>query len=386
LAKDTVRARAQRPAPTIPDPLFEVLGQARIGLAWITLEGVFLRSNEAFAAQLGLPAPKLQGARIEDLLAPEDQQRVMRPFGRFRRGGPSFTMETRYLKPDGERLWTYQTFVPADDPTDGQRRILAVIHDETYLRHTKKNLRAVNDALESRMRERTAELETTVHELEAYNYSVTHDLRTPLRAIRGFVDLLLRAKTADPQMRTHLEAVAESSRQMTEIIEGLQRLSGMTRAELRRTDVDLSAMVADAIRRLRRENPKRHVDVRIRRGLIARADPELARVLIENLVSNAWKFTRFKRAPRIEFASAERDGRTYFVVRDNGVGFDPADVSKLFHPFRRLHKDSRFEGTGVGLATVRQVVRRHGGRIVAEGSVGKGAAFLFTLSRWEQWT
>ena len=114
--------------------------------------------------------------------------------------------------------------------------------------------------------------------------------------------------------------------------------------------------------------------------------PSLLRVVLQNLVSNAWKFTRLKRGARIDFALTERDGRTYFMVKDNGVGFDPADVSKLFHPFRRLHKDTRFEGTGIGLATVRQVVRRHGGRIFAEGAVGKGAAFMFTLSRWDQWT
>lgn len=381
-----VQVRGKTTVKNAAEPLFELLGQARIGLAWLTLDGRVVRTNKAFATQLGVPTEKLEGQRLLDLLAPEDQQRVMRPFARFRRGGPSFTMETRYLKPDGERLWTYQTFIAADDRDGHEKRILAVIHDETYLRHTKKNLRAVNDALESRMRERTAELETTVHELEAYNYSVTHDLRTPLRAIRGFVDLLLRSKTTEPQTRVHLEAVAESARQMTEIIEGLQRLSGMTRAELRRADVDLSVMVRDILRRLRRENPKRKVVVKIQQGIIARADPELARVLVENLVSNAWKFTRFKRESRIDFATAERDGRTYFVIRDNGVGFDPGDVSKLFHPFRRLHKDARFEGTGVGLATVRQVVRRHGGRIFAEGFPGKGASFYFTLSRWEQWT
>jgi PAS domain S-box-containing protein len=231
------------------------------------------------------------------------------------------------------------------------------------------------------LRRYAAQLEAANSELDAFSYSVSHDLRAPLRAIDGFSQALLDdfSETLPSEARGHLGRVRAASQRMAQLIDDLLSLSRVTRAELRRERVDLSAVAADVAAELRERAPERHVDVTIAPGAVTRADARLVRVVLENLLGNAWKYTRARDPARIEFGVVPNNGATRYYVRDNGAGFDMTYVHKLFGAFQRLHSHSEFEGTGIGLATVQRIVRRHGGDVWAEGAVGQGATFSFTL-------
>ena len=229
---------------------------------------------------------------------------------------------------------------------------------------------------------RTQELAETNKELETFSYSVSHDLRAPLRTITGFSDLLFKqyADKLDDKGRHHLTWVAKGAEKMNQIIDDLLHLSRFSRQDVKRQDVDLSRIAGTLVEELRRAHPDRRVTVEIKEGIIASVDPQLIKAALSNLLDNAWKFTSKTEHARIEFGTFERDGKTVYCVKDNGAGFDQKSAPRLFSPFQRLHSDQEFEGTGIGLATVERVVRRHGGTIWAEGKTGEGAAFFFTLT------
>ncbi len=235
--------------------------------------------------------------------------------------------------------------------------------------------------LDARVVERTAALETANRELETFSYSVAHDLRAPLRAMNGFSSILLEDHAAqlDDEGRAHLDVIRTSAVRMATLIDSLLSLARLSRTTVVRERVDLTAVAETVIEQLQRADPQRTVEVVIERGLAANGDLHLLRLLLENLLGNAWKFTSRLPAARIELGR-KREGKldTYFV-RDNGAGFDMTYRGKLFLPFQRLHTSAEFEGTGIGLATVQRIVRQHGGRIEAIGEKGKGAMFSFTL-------
>jgi two-component system, NtrC family, sensor kinase len=249
-------------------------------------------------------------------------------------------------------------------------------------------LRAEFDAIEARAAREIAEtraslveqLEAKNEELESFSYSVAHDLRAPLRSIDGFGLILLEdyADKLDDEGKQYLNYVRESAQQMARLIDDLLALSRVARGEFRRAPIDLSAIVRSVGARLAQSSAGRRVELVVADELLADGDDGLLTIAFENLLGNAWKFTRASARARIEVGVCDDDRRTYFV-RDNGAGFDMAYASKLFGMFQRLHSAAEFEGTGIGLATVQRVVRRHGGRIWAEGAVGRGATFFFTL-------
>jgi len=226
-----------------------------------------------------------------------------------------------------------------------------------------------------------ADLQQKNKELESFSYSVSHDLRTPLRSIAGFAQILIDdyAASLDAQALSHLERVRVATLHMGALIDGLLALSQVGRAELQLGRVDLSGAAGAVAAELRRRDPERTAAFEIEPDLEAQADQRLARVVLDNLLGNAWKFTAKTRAPRIEVGAETREGERVFFVRDNGAGFDMQYAESLFAPFRRLHRQSEFPGTGIGLATVQRVVQRHGGRIWAESREGHGASFFFTL-------
>lgn len=223
--------------------------------------------------------------------------------------------------------------------------------------------------------------QTANKELEAFSYSVSHDLRAPLRAIDGFSQALVEdcADTLPVQGQDHLRRIRAAAQRMAELIDDLLRLSRVSRAEFRRERVDLSAMFISVIGELRRSDPDRIVDVRVASSITAFADPRLIRITLENLVGNAWKFTAKTAAPVIELGVRSEGGERVYFVRDNGAGFDMKYVDRLFGAFQRLHTDKEFPGTGIGLATVQRIIHRHGGRIWVDAAVGEGACFQFTL-------
>ncbi len=227
------------------------------------------------------------------------------------------------------------------------------------------------------------ELERKNKELEAFSYSVSHDLRAPLRSIEGFSQALLEdyADALDAEGKSHLQRVRAAARRMGELIADLLDLSRVGSAELRRTRVDLSELARSVLAELARRDAGRTVETQVQDGLLADADGRLIQVALENLLGNAWKFTAKAPGAKITFGAEPRDGRAVYVVRDNGAGFDMSYADKLFSPFQRLHSDAEFSGTGIGLATVYRIVDRHGGRVWAEGAVGRGASVYFTLAR-----
>jgi light-regulated signal transduction histidine kinase (bacteriophytochrome) len=230
------------------------------------------------------------------------------------------------------------------------------------------------------------ELRAVNRELEAFSYSVSHDLRAPLRAMDGFSQVLLEeyAERLDAPGRDYLRRIRAASQRLSGLIDDLIQLSRVTRAELRRETVDLTALVRELAAEVQERQPERQVEVAVAEGVEARGDARLLRVGLANLLSNAFKFTRDAPAPRVEFGveagtdPAGREARVFYV-RDNGAGFDMAQAGKLFTPFQRLHDASEFEGTGIGLATFQRIVHRHGGQAWAEAAPGRGATFRFTL-------
>jgi len=237
------------------------------------------------------------------------------------------------------------------------------------------------DNLAELVRERTAELEAANRELEAFSYSVSHDLRAPLRAIDGFAQAIIDdcGPQLDAKARGHLDRVSAAAGRMAELIDDLLNLARITRLPLERKPVDLSEMARDIADKLSRTAPDRRVKFAIPDGLTAPADPVLVSMVLRNLLTNAWKFTSRHPTARIEFGETRLDGKRTWFVRDDGAGFDIAYVEKLFQPFQRLHTEHEFPGTGIGLAIVQRIVRRHGGRVWIEGEVEKGATCRFTL-------
>jgi light-regulated signal transduction histidine kinase (bacteriophytochrome) len=219
-------------------------------------------------------------------------------------------------------------------------------------------------------------------ELEAFCYSVSHDLRAPLRSIDGFSQALLEdyIDKLDAQGKDYLNRVRAGAQRMGELIDDLLTLSRVTRTKLEKQTVDLSAFACNIAAQLESEQPERQVEFVIADGLTSNGDPGLLRAALENLLRNAWKFTSKHPHARVEFGITQVDDKAAFFIRDNGVGFDMAYVGKLFGPFQRLHGNSEFPGNGIGLATVQRIIHRHGGKVWAEGILNEGATFYFTLS------
>jgi light-regulated signal transduction histidine kinase (bacteriophytochrome) len=242
-------------------------------------------------------------------------------------------------------------------------------------------LQRLNDELERHLRERTAELEAARKELSSFIYSISHDLQAPLRRILGFAGILAEecAERLGEEGRQHLARITAAATGMEQLIAGLLGLSRVTRAEILLVPTDLGALAEVIAAELQIALPERVVDFEIAPALTAVADPNLMRIAMEHLLKNAWKFTGKHPAARIEFGAERCEGETVFFVRDDGAGFDMAYADNLFTPFQRLHRADEFEGAGVGLATVRRIIQRHGGRVWAEGAVERGATFRFTL-------
>lgn len=280
--------------------------------------------------------------------------------------------------------------------TDAFNHMLTRIQDQDRaVRESKDELRRYAAELEERVAVRThelqqsndalhrsaAELLSTNAELDAFAYSVSHDLRAPLRSIDGFSQILLEDHSAqlDDWGLESLRRVRAASQRMATLIDDLLKLARITRAEMRLEAVDLSGMAREIATELQGTTTERQVAFVIAPGLETRGDPRLLRVVLENLLFNAWKYTSKQPHPRVELGSIQTNGQRVFTVSDNGAGFDMKYVDKLFGVFQRLHSAAEFEGTGVGLATVRRIISRHGGRIWAEGAVDRGATFYFTL-------
>lgn len=261
--------------------------------------------------------------------------------------------------------------------TDAEVDLLQALANTTSV--AMENIEIYRD-LERRVELRTQQLEALNRELESFSYSVSHDLRAPLRAITGFGELLgreLQSRNTEKGTR-FLGTIQDNAKKMGQLIEDLLQLSRLARQEVRRTEIDLADLAREIAARYKTEEPSRKVDVVIPEHLPVRCDAGLMSVVMENLLSNAWKYTSKTRSARIEVGTQEKEGVTTFFVKDNGAGFEMRYAEKLFSPFQRMHTEQEFPGTGVGLATVQRIIHRHGGRIWADAEVGRGATFSFT--------
>ncbi len=337
-------------------------------------DGYFKRVNPAFCDVLGYSAGELLDRPFLELVHPEDVAATEAEMERLGAGQPTLHFENRYRCKDGSWRWlAWKT-----QPFDEEGVLYAAARDVTEQKeHALAILR-----LNAELMRQAARLEGVNQELESFSYSVSHDLRAPLRGISGFAQALEEhtADTLDPKGRGYLERVQQAAGRMGQLIDDLLKLSRLTRAEMKMEAVDLGRIAQELVTGYRAAEPERKVEILIAPDLWVRGDAALLRILMDNLIGNAWKFTSKHPAGRIEIGSTPEDGGKRFChVRDNGVGFDKRYVHKLFGAFQRLHSQGEFPGTGIGLATAHRIIRRHGGRIRAEGEINHGATFGFTL-------
>ncbi len=341
------------------------------------LAGRFLAINPAGARVSGYAREELIGRHVGQVVSPRDRPRVDDLLRRIVHGErvPN-SLEIEAVTKDGTPI--YLELSAHLRMRDGRPlAIQGIARDVTERSRAAAEIRRLNDTLEQRVRERTMQLEASNAELETFAYSVSHDLRTPLRAIDGFSRALEEdcAERLDADGQNYLGRIRAATQRMGELIEGLLGLARVSAAELQARPVDLSALARAVVEELRQRHPQRVATVVIDDALVAQGDPSLLRIVLENLLGNAWKYTGRRAQAHIQVGRAGAG----FVVRDNGAGFDMSLAERIFRPFSRLHPPQEFEGLGIGLATVQRIVHRHGGQIWAEANVDLGAAFFFTV-------
>ncbi len=335
-----------------------------------SLDGLIRSWNRGAERVFGYAAEEAIGRSISLLLPPGRQAEEPALIARLAKGEPVAPFETVRRRKDGSNVDLSVTISPIRDSRGELVGASMAARDMSDWKRAEAAVLRAREAAEAANRE-----------LETFNYSVAHDLRAPLRGIDGFSQVLLEdyGKTLDARGQHYLQRVREAAQHMGRLIDSLLTLARVTRVSLSSQPVDLTELARATAARLKESQPSRVVEFVIGDGFTQNGDSALLGAAIENLLSNAWKFTRNQPNPRIEFGSIQQGGQTAYFVRDNGAGFDMAFASKLFGVFQRLHAPSEFEGTGVGLATVQRIVHRHGGRVWAEGKVGEGACFHFTF-------
>lgn len=363
---------------------YRSLIEASTAIVWTAnAEGAFVAPQESWQRYTGQTWNEHQGWSWLDAIHPEDREHVQQLWQRAVAGRKLFEVQGRiWRKSDETWRWFQARGVPIFHREDEVAEWVGTFTDIDEQRRAAELLQRTNEELERRVQRRTAELELANRELESFSYSVSHDLRAPLRGIDGFTLAILEdyAPQLPAEAQQMFARVREGAQRMGRLIDDLLDLSRLSRSRMRRTDVDLSAMAESILQNLHTSDRGRAVEIFIQPEMLVRADEALLRVALENLLSNAWKFTVKTAAARIEIGTMPgEDGFPVYFVRDNGAGFDNAYADRLFGPFQRLHSTSEFPGNGIGLATVARVLHRHGGRAWADGAPGKGATFYFSL-------
>jgi PAS domain S-box-containing protein len=358
----------------------ELLTNISEGMTIADLDENILFVNSAFCDMLGYSQEELVGTKILDIIAEDDIEEILAQT-ELRRDGKSTSYSHQFVRKDGEHRIVRTSAVPSRDDDGQVDGSIAVVTDITERILKDREIQKLNEELARRVEERTAELAAANQELEAFSYSVSHDLRAPLRTINGFSQALLEdySEVIDDTGQDFLRRVRSAATHMGSLIEDVLVLSRVTRAEMDRADVNLSKIAREIIDDFREVDPEREVDIEISDNVRARCDQRLIKLVIQNLLDNAWKFTSKLPKAQIEFSSQDQEGEVVFFVKDNGAGFNMEYKDKLFIPFQRLHQDEDFEGSGIGLATVQRIINRHGGRVWAESELDTGSTFYFTI-------
>lgn len=322
------------------------------------------------------------GRPLNEQVAPEERERIYEHSKLRTSGVPVENFyETLGIKKDGTifdidvRVSTYRM--------DEEIYTLAILRDISERKKNEEEIAAYREHLEQVVEERTVELQNSNEELKAFAYSVSHDLRAPVRAISGFGDILVDeyGDVLDDDAKDYLERIIDAGKKMDELIVGLLEFSRASYSDFSVTTVNLSTLAEEALQHLKQSDPQRQVEIEIQPNISADGDLRLLRVVMDNLLENAWKYTKKKSNPKIEFRCKEESAGKVYFVRDNGIGFDMEEVENIFKVFHRLQSAEEYEGTGIGLATVQKIIQRHGGKIWTEAEAGKGAAFFFTLNK-----
>jgi PAS domain S-box-containing protein len=352
------------------------------GIAITDLKGCLLAVNPKNAEMWGYETPEeMVGLSLLDLVASENRSKVEENLNRVIEGNKTTPFAHPLLRQDKALFWGELNACSLQDSNGQIASLIVITRDITERKQAEQTILRLNSELEQRVASRTADLAVSNKELESFAYSVSHDLRAPLRTLNGFSHLLLEehAHTLSPQGQELLNRIQKSSVTMSKLIDALLDLSRITRTEMTRKEVDLSQVTRDISLDLCDNEPARVVEFIIPDSMPVKGDPNLIGIMLNNLICNAWKFSSKVSPSRIELGSSIQNGQMIYFISDNGVGFDKAYENKLFGAFHRLHTAFEFEGTGIGLSIVQRIIHRHGGQVWAQGEIGKGATFYFTL-------
>jgi PAS domain S-box-containing protein len=360
----TERKRAEGALRESEARFHAIFNLAAVGIAQVSLNGQWLMMNQKFSGILGYSFAELEHMTIQQICHPDDREPHLAHIRRLLAGEvTSYTMEKRYLHKDGSIIWVNLNVTLVRGQHGEPEYFIAIVEDI------------------SERKKADAELEAANEELEAFNYTVAHDLRQPLNIINSCCQVIekLYGDKLEEECKEHIELAYKTTLRMDHLIEALLKFSRMGHVQPHRENVDLGMLAQEVIGSLKLAEPDREVDFRSAGGMLANGDPGLLRVVLSNLLGNAWKYTRLREKVVIEFGVSNRDGLTAYFVRDNGAGFSEPDADKLFAPFQRLPEAEKQRGFGIGLATVERIIRRHGGKVWAEGKPDQGACFFFTL-------
>ncbi|RPJ53374.1 MAG: PAS domain S-box protein, partial [Methanobacteriota archaeon] len=346
-----------------------------------TQDGTHIFANEAYCRYFGKTYDQIVGKRAVSGIPNEDRERVRAFFATLTPDHPVGVIEHRFVMENGEIRWQQWSDRATFDAAGKVTEYLSVGRDITERIRAEEDLKRLYEELERRVDERTAELAVANRELESFSYTVSHDLRAPLRAIDGYSRILLdeHADVLTPETRAYLEKVRANTQAMSLLIDDLLNFSRTGRQSLAKVTVNPNDLVRNALEGLRHDQEGRSIEIVVGDLPSCQADPTMLRQVFHNLLSNALKFTRTREEARIEIGSYEEDGHTVYYVRDNGIGFDMAYAQKIFGVFQRLHPQQEYEGTGVGLAIVKRIIERHGGACCVDSAVDGGTTFFFTL-------
>jgi PAS domain S-box-containing protein len=379
----TERQRAQSQLFESLEMLRHIADHVSHRIYWKDRELRYLGCNVAYAHDAGLPSPCHAIGHTDEELGRAEWTRVfaVEDRGVLQTGVPKLNYRIRLAADGEEERWLVVNRLPLHDREGTVIGVLATYEDITERVRRDAQVRELQDNLERRVSDRTAELLRANEALESFSYSVSHDLRAPLRAVTGFSELLEQENSAqlDGSGRAHLGRIRRAAERMDELIQALLGMARLSRHELRLQRTDLAEMAQGIARELLAADGVRRVEFDFKRHLPTFCDPGLVRIALQNLLENAWKYTAVRETAVISLGACANGGGQAFYVRDNGVGFDMTYAHKLFEPFQRLHSLKEFEGAGIGLATAKRIIDRHGGRIWAEARPDEGATFYFTL-------
>ncbi len=371
----------RRQAEVVRERLAAIVKSSDDAIISTELGGIVTTWNSAAEKMFGYSAAEILGHSLS-LLIPKDRKDEERKIlDVILRGDTLSHFETVRIGKNRKQIDVSVTISPIKNDEGKIIGASKIARDISELKRAVKEIRKLNTQLEQRVTDRTAQLQAVNDELESFSYSVSHDLRAPLRHINGFSGALLEdyADKLDDVGKGYLAQVREASKEMAQLIDDVLQLARVTRTEMVPETINLSDMADSVVKALQDEDPDHKPTINIKDGLSARGDRRLLRILLTNILGNSWKFTTKQDKPEITFGQEKIEGDTVFFVGDNGSGFDMAFSDKLFGAFQRLHGTDEFEGTGIGLATVQRIINRHSGRVWAEGAVDIGATFYFTL-------